>query len=191
VSGPALIVVDVQRGFHDPSWPARNNPGFEGNLTRLLRLWRERDWPLVYVRHDSTTPGSPFTPGTPGNELDGELLGHANPDVVITKSVNAAFYGTPPLQSWLDERGIGTVVIVGIQTNMCAETTARVAGNLGYRVLFAIDATYTFDLEAFDGGTVTADELARATAANLNGEFGTVVTTDQLVASAGAGAGSL
>ena len=188
MSRPALVVVDVQRGFHDPSWAPRNNPDFESNLTRLLRLWRDRDWPLVYVRHDSTTPGSPFMPGTPGNELDGELLGHANPDVVVTKSVSAAFYGTPSLQAWLDERGIETVVIVGIQTNMCAETTARVAGNLGYRMLFAIDATYTFDLEAFDGGVVAADDLARATAANLNGEFGTVVTTSQVLSRAGSGA---
>lgn len=66
----------------------------------------------------------------------------------------------------------------------CAETTARVAGNLGYRMLFAIDAAYTFDIEAFDGGTISAQDLARATAANLDGEFGDVVTTEQLAARA-------
>jgi nicotinamidase-related amidase len=187
MSGPALLVVDVQRGFHDPRWPPRNNPAFEGNLRRLLALWRERGWPLVYVRHDSTEPGSPFVPGTRGNELDEELLGDPDPDVVVTKSVSSAFHGTPSLGEWLRERGIDTVVVSGIQTNMCAETTARVAGNLGYRMLFALDATYTFDLDAFGGGTISADELARATAANLNDEFGEVVTTDNLIARAADG----
>jgi nicotinamidase-related amidase len=187
MSGPALLVVDVQRGFQDPRWPTRNNPAFEDNLRRLLELWRQRGWPLVYVRHDSNEPGSPFIPGTRGNELDEQVLGDSDPDVVVTKSVSSAFHGTPSLDEWLRERAIDTVVVSGIQTNMCAETTARVAGNLGYRMLFALDATYTFDLDAFGGGTITADELARATAANLNDEFGEVVTTDDLVARAAEG----
>ena len=176
-------MVDVQRGFDDPAWGRRDNPGFEGNLSRLLELWQERGWPLVYVRHDSTTAGSPLAPGTPGNALNEELL-RPEPDLVIGKSVNSAFYGTPSLEEWLKERGIDTVVITGIQTNHCAETTARMAGNLGYRMLFAIDATHTFDLEALDGGTISAEDLARATAANLRAEFGEVVTTEQLVARA-------
>ena len=184
--GPALIVVDVQRGFADPAWGRRNNPGFEANLGRLLKAWHDRDWPLVYVRHDSTTPGSPLAPDAPGNALNGELLA-PEPDLVISKSVNSAFYGTPSLEDWVKERGIETVVIAGIQTNHCAETTARMAGNLGYRMLFAIDATHTFDREGPDGGTVSAEDLARATAANLHGEFGEVLTTERLLAAAGNG----
>jgi nicotinamidase-related amidase len=182
-SGPALVVVDVQRGFDDPSWGRRHNPGFEDNLGRLLELWQARGWPLVYVRHDSTTPGSPLRPGTPGNALDEALL-CPRPDLVVAKSVNSAFYGTPSLEAWLNDRGIDTVVIAGIQTNHCAETTARMAGNLGYRMLLAIDATYTFDRAAVDGGTISAEDLVRVTAANLDGEFGAVVTTEQLVAGA-------
>jgi nicotinamidase-related amidase len=179
-AGPALVVVDVQRGFHDPVWGRRSNPDFEGNLSRLVALWGERGWPLVYVRHDSTTPGSPLAPGTAGNALDEALL-PADPDVLIAKAVNSAFYGAPSLEAWLNERGIETVVVTGIQTNHCAETTARMAGNLGYRMLFAIDATYTFDRAALDGGTISAEDLMRATAANLHGEFGEVVTTEELL----------
>jgi len=180
MADPALIVVDVQQGFADPSWGRRDNPGFEANLVRLLELWDERGWPLVYVRHDSVTPGSPLAPGTAGNALDRELLG-PEPDLVVAKSVNSAFYGTPSLQAWLDQRGIETVVVAGIQTNHCCETTARMAGNLGYRMLFALDATHTFDLEAFGGGVLAAEDLARGTATNLNGEFGQVVLVDDLV----------
>ena len=65
--------------------------------------------------------------------------------------------------------------------NHCCETTARVGRNLGHDVWFVVDATHTFDRRAPDGQVVTADELARVTAANLHGEFATVVTTDQLV----------
>jgi nicotinamidase-related amidase len=57
-----------------------------------------------------------------------------------------------------------------------------VGGNLGYDVLFVIDATHTFDRTGPDGRTMTADELARATATNLHGEFATVVTTQDLLA---------
>src|SRR3954465_5432947 len=81
----ALVVGDVQRGFHDPRWPARNNPAFEASLRRLLDLWRDRGWPLVYVKHDSIRDDSPFAPGTPGNELDSDVLEAAEPDVLIAK----------------------------------------------------------------------------------------------------------
>jgi nicotinamidase-related amidase len=103
------------------------------------------------------------------------------PDLLVTKSVNSAFIGEPDLKGWLDDRGIGGVAIVGIQTNFCAETTARMAGNLGFDTLFVLDATHTFDMKAMDGSTITADELARVTATNLHGEFATVVSTADLL----------
>jgi nicotinamidase-related amidase len=75
------------------------------------------------------------------------------------------------------------IALVGIQTNMCVETTARVGGNLGFDVVVALDATRTFDLAGPDGSVLTADELTRATAVNLHGGgFARVVTTAQLLA---------
>ena len=68
----------------------------------------------------------------------------------------------------------------GITTNHCVETTARMGANLGYDVLFALDATYTFDRTGPDGRVMRADELARATATSLHGEFATVVRTEEL-----------
>ena len=95
----------------------------------------------------------------------------------MTKTVNSAFYGTPDLDGWLRAEGIEMVTICGITTNHCCETTARMAGNLGYRVDFVIDATFTFDRLAPDGLIVSAEDLSRITATNLSREFANVVTT--------------
>jgi len=175
----ALIVIDVQQGFTDSAyWGKRNNPDFEQNLSLLLDSWTG---PVVVVRHDSVSDGSPLEVGTPGNDLVPSVAAF-EPALLVTKSVNSAFYGEPDLRAWLDERGIRDLVVCGIQTNMCVETTARMAGNLGYTVTVPIDATHTFDLTGSDGSVLTADELARATAINLSGGgFATVVTTAELL----------
>ncbi len=175
----ALIVVDAQVGFDDPSWGRRNNSACDANIERLVTAWTQLQRPLVYVRHDSDEPDSPLHPDNPGNRLKPYL--RADPDLLVTKQVNSAFHGTPDLHAWLSSNGIGGVVVCGITTNHCCETTARVGGNLGYRVLFALDATHTFDRQGPDGTTLTADELARATATNLHDEFADVVTTDHLL----------
>jgi nicotinamidase-related amidase len=178
--GPALIVVDVQAGFDDPSWGRRNNAEAETNIARLLGTWRGASLPVVIVRHDSTQPTSPLRPGQPGNMLRGFLDGPC--DLTVSKSVNSAFYGDPDLHDWLQNQGIHELVICGVTTNHCCETTARMAGNLGYAVTFVIDATHTFDRLDLDGTIITAEELARATAANLHGEFATVMNTETVLA---------
>jgi nicotinamidase-related amidase len=175
----ALILVDVQRGFDDQGyWGPRNNPEAEANIARLLAAWRERGEPVVFVRHDSDKDGSPLAPDTPGNAFKPEITGE--PDLRIAKSVHSAFLGRPALGPWLDERGIRTVVVAGIQTNRCCETTARMGSDLGYRVLFALDATYTFGETALDGSHVSGDDFARLTATNLRDNFAEIVSTEDL-----------
>lgn len=83
-------------------------------------------------------------------------------ELLVTKSVNSAFLGAPDLGAWLRAAGIRQLVLAGIQTNMCVETTARMGGNLGYEVVVPLDATYTFGLEGPFGWRQSADELARA-----------------------------
>lgn len=176
----ALLVIDVQRAFADAAyWGRRNNPDCEANVAALIRAWREGGRPLVFVRHDSVEPGSPLAPGTPGNAFQDVVTGE--PDLLVRKQVNSAFYGDPDLHEWLQARAIASIAVCGITTNHCVETTARMGANLGYDVLFAIDATHTFDRTGPDGEVLSADELARATAATLHGEFAAVVRTADLV----------
>jgi nicotinamidase-related amidase len=178
---PALLVIDVQRGFDDAAhWGARDNPACEANVAALLDHWRAQGWPIVFVRHDSTTPGSPLAPGRPGNDFKDVVTG--TPDLLVTKHVNSSFHGSPDLHAWLQAEGITQVVVSGISTNHCCETTARVSGNLGYDTYFALDATHSFDRTGPDGVRVPAATLAAITATNLHGEFATVVPTADLLA---------
>ena len=179
LDGLALLVVDVQQGFDDPSWGTRNNPACESKIAQLVAAWRAAGRAVVFVRHDSVEIDSPLRPGQPGNDLKPILS--SRPSLLVTKSVNSCFHGEPDLDEWLRSRGLEGVVICGITTNHCCETTARIAGNLGYRVLFVIDATHTFDRQGPNGDLVSADLLAHVSATNLHREFATVVTTDELV----------
>jgi nicotinamidase-related amidase len=179
----ALLVIDVQKGFDDAEfWGPRDNRGAEANITALLDAWAAAGQPIVLVRHDSVKPESPLRPRQSGNGFKPELDG-VRPDLMFAKKVNSAFHGEVDLDGWLRARGIGDVVVAGIQTNFCCETTARVGGNLGYAVTFALDATFTFDLAGPDGSVLTAAELSRATATNLHGGgFAKVTSTKEILA---------
>ena len=188
----ALIIIDVQQGFLDTSfWGASSNLEAENRVAQLAQVWSANNLgPIVMVRHDSKSPSSPLHPSQPGNALMHQLDGVPH-ELLVTKSVNSAFYGDPDLHGWLTNRGITKLVICGIQTNMCVETTARMAGNLGYQVTVPLDATRTFSIDTTlaDGTNVhvSADELMRSTAASLHGGgFATVTSTDRLISELGA-----
>jgi nicotinamidase-related amidase len=176
----ALIVIDVQNGFDQLDyWGPRNNPACEDNIRALLSHWRSEGQPVVLVRHDSVGANSPLRPGQSGNDFKSGIDGPH--DLLISKQVNSAFYGTPDLNAWLKESSIDAVTICGITTNHCCETTARMAGNLGYDVTFVLDATHTNDRKDVEGKIISAAEIARVTGANLHGEFATVRSTAEVL----------
>ncbi len=177
-----LIVIDVQRGFDDGSWwGVRNNPACEDRVRALVEGFGAEGAPIVLARHDSADPASPLHPDRPGNAFKAILDG-VQPALVVPKHVHSAFHGDVDLDAWLRDRAVRELVICGIQTNRCCETTARVGGDLGYDVRFVLDATHTFDEPARDGGEpLGADLIAQVSAANLDGHFATVVSTEQVL----------
>ena len=100
----------------------------------------------------------------------------------MSKRVTSAFHGSPDLHAWLLDQQAAGIVVCGITTNHCCETTVRVGANLGYDVLFPIDATFTFDQRHPDGTMLSAVEITRVTAASLHDEFANVTTTAEVLA---------
>ncbi|MER6302418.1 cysteine hydrolase family protein [Kitasatospora sp. NPDC001539] len=182
-SDAVLLLIDVQQGFEDQDfWGPRDNPDAEQRIAELITAWQATGRPIVTVQHASRV--GPLVEGTPGYRLK-DLAAALTPDLHVTKTVNSAFYGTPDLHAWLQERGARQLVVTGIMTNVCNETTTRMAGNLGYDAIFPTDAMHTFDMTGPDGVTVPAAELARATATTLHAmRFAKVVTTETVLRAA-------
>ena len=179
---PALILIDIQTGFDDPVWGARNNPGAETNAGKLLDHARLHGWTVIHIRHVSLKPGSPlsgdgcaFKPEV--QPLDGEAI--------IEKSVNSAFIGTD-LEARLRALKIQDLIICGLTTPHCVSTTTRMAANLGFAVQLAHDACAAFDSNAntswTDAPAMTAEDIHTAALSHLHEEFADVLSTARIIA---------
>jgi nicotinamidase-related amidase len=178
----ALVVIDVQRAFDE--WEAagkrRNNPQAIARIADLLAAFRAANAPIFHIRHEGTRLGSSFLPDGTGYPVRDEAK-ERDGEPVIVKRVNSAFIGTD-LEARLRADDIKRVVICGVTTNHCVETTTRMAGNLGFDTRLVRDATWTFDRTGPDGDVHTAEAIHAMTLANLNGEFATIVTAAEAIA---------
>jgi nicotinamidase-related amidase len=183
IAQSALLVVDVQDTFKFlPRWERRNNPGFERNVARLVDAYRDAGLPVVFVIH-SQNDGGPFARTSPHYKLM-DFLVRRDGETLVEKTSHNSFTSTS-LQSWLDERRIGRVVVTGIQTEMCCETTARVASDLGYDVDFVTEATLTFPIvNEVNGETreLSAEAVVERTEFALRNRFARIATVDDVVA---------
>jgi nicotinamidase-related amidase len=172
-----LLIVDMQVGMSWPEPAIRNNHTAETVIAQLLANWRERSAPVIHVRHISRMPGSPFWPGQPGVEFQPALAPRQR-EHVVEKNVPDAFINTG-LERWLHARGESALVIVGVSTNNSVESTARTAGNLGFRTFVVFDATFAFDKTDFSGVKRSAAEVHAMALSNLDGEYATVISSQE------------
>ena len=177
---PALILIDIQKGFDDIDYwgGQRNNLNAEENASSLLKLWRENDLPIFHIKHCSSIPTSLLNETNAGNEFK-DMVKPLNIEPIIKKNVNSAFIGTN-LEEQLRKAGITKLVIVGLTTDHCVSTTARMAGNLGFDTYIVSDATATFNKKGIDGLNYSAELIHETALASLNNEFATVITTNFL-----------
>jgi len=175
-----LLLVDLQKAIDDPSWGVRNNPEAEQNAAALLAAWRRTGRPLCHVRHDSREPDSTYRPGEPGNEFK-EIVAPLPGERVVAKHVHSAFIGTG-LPETLRAAGQHTLVICGVITNNSVEATVRNGANLGFDIVLAADACFTFGRNDWYGHPRTADEVHAMSLANLDGEYCRVTTTAEILA---------
>jgi nicotinamidase-related amidase len=172
----ALIIVDVQKAFdeREAAGERRNNPDAVQRINELLSVFRAKQILVIHIRHASLNPRSRFRADQPGYAVKDEARERPG-EAVIVKHVNSAFIGTG-LEARLRQANIENVIIVGATTNHCVETTARMAGNLGFKAKLVRDATWTFDRDGVDGEHFPAEQVHAMTLANLRGEFAEIVT---------------
>ena len=180
----ALLIIDVQKGFNEPSWGVRNNPDAEQKIAQLQSEWRNKGRPVVHIQHCSVLPDSPLRPDQPGCEFKDEVAPVAG-EAHFRKSVNSAFIGTG-LEDYLRDRKIQSLVVVGLTTDHCVSTTTRMAGNLGFDVTLVSDATATFDRAGHDGVHHSAESIHDIHLASLNDEFCVVRSTEDVLAGSSA-----
>lgn len=176
----ALLVVDMQLGFDDPAWGARNNPMAEANVAALIAAWRPAAGPVIHVHHDSAGPTGLLRRGTRGNAPKPQAQ-PLESEAIYRKTVNSAFIGTS-LEADLRKQGIEVVAIVGLTTNHCVSTTARMAGNLGFQTFVLSDATAAFERVNLSGRVRPADDVHDAALSDLQDEFAEVVDTQAVLA---------
>lgn len=176
----ALLVIDVQEALDDPRRPPRNNPDAEANIARLLAAWRATGRRCVHIRDDPLNPESPFAPGQPGNAIK-KIVAPLPDEWLIPKHFHSAFIGTD-LEARLRGAAITTLVVTGLVANHCVESTARMAGNLGFDTFLVGDATAAYDSIGPDGVCYPAATIHAMTLMNLHKEFATITTTDTVLA---------
>jgi nicotinamidase-related amidase len=172
VSKTALLVIDVQHSFFQRDyWVDGGFEAYQANQQRLVDIAREQGWSVVYILHNEEQGA--FSPQSGYVRLM-DFLQPQPGEPTFNKHVHNALTESG-LQAWLQENGITKLVISGIRTEQCCETTARVASDLGYEVDFVLDATHTFPMQhPLSGEVVSADAIRSHTALVLSGRFATI-----------------
>jgi nicotinamidase-related amidase len=176
----ALIVIDVQESFRRrPYFRATDAPRFLANVQSLIDRCAARAIPVVQVFHEEEGDDNPFNPALGFvRTMDGLAI---EPAEVFYKQVHSAMFGRSragtTLEAWLRARDIGELLVTGIRTEQCCETTTRHASDLGFAVRYVSDATLTFAMQDRAGREVSAQELLAHTELVLEGRFARVVSS--------------
>lgn len=172
----ALLVVDVQESFRQRRiWSASSNPDVVRDVNRLVDAARSDGHKVIWVLHSEPGSGGPFDPESGFVRLlDGLTPAPGEPR--ITKTSRNAFT-TTNLAQLLTQLNVGHLVVAGIQTEQCCETTTRLAADLGYEVSFVTEATATFPITRGDTGEVLeTDAIITRTEFALAGRFARIST---------------
>jgi len=175
----ALLVIDVQESFPNrPYWTERDVPAYLERQQALIDGCRARGVPVVQVFHLEDEGAF-----SPASGLVRTLRGITiAPDLIVEKRVHSALGGTI-LQQWLTRRGIRRLIISGIRTEQCCETTTRHASDSGFQVDYITEATLTFPMTHEGSGvTFSADDIKTRSELVLAGRFARILTVDQVLA---------
>lgn len=176
MSATALLLVDIQNDyFTGGANPLVGSDSAVGKAAEILQYFRMHDLPVIHIQHIAANPNATFfLPGTRGAEIHADVAPIAGETVLIKHFPNS--FRETGLLEHLQKLGISDLVIVGMMTHMCIDTTTRAARDLGFNNTLIGDATATKTLE-LAGRKVAAEEVQWAFLAALHPLFAQVVTT--------------
>ena len=177
----ALLVIDIQNDYFPGGAMELAGSVEAGQRARkLIDAFRRKALPVIHVRHISTYPGATFfLPGTKGVEIHPDVSPREG-ETIITKHFPNSFRDTPLLAHLRDNK-VTRLVVAGMMTHMCIDTTVRAAADFGFACSLAQDACATKSL-SFGGVTVPAESVQTAFLAALNGLFAKVQSVDEVSA---------
>lgn len=174
----ALLVIDAQQSFkHCAYWRQADVPVFLDRMHALLERAKARQIPIVQILHVEASGVFSLASGyvKPLAELS------IRADAVFHKHRHSALIGSE-LPYWLIQQRIRRLIVSGIRTEQCCETTARHAADCGYQVEFVTDATLTFEMTDRAGRHWSASEIKERTELVLDGRFANIATVENSLA---------
>jgi nicotinamidase-related amidase len=180
MSGTALVVIDAQESFrHRPYFRPDDLPRFVDRQQALIDGARAAGVPILQVFH--VEDSGPFAESSGFvKTLDPLVIA---PQAIFRKRRHSALVGTG-LDVWLTAHGVRRLIVSGIRTEQCCETTTRHASDLGYAVDFVSEATLTFPMTDAGGRVWSPDEIRARTELVLADRFARIVTVDAALAAA-------
>lgn len=177
----ALLIIDIQNDYFPGGAMELVGAAEAGTRAqRALAVFREMSWPIVHVQHVAEEPDATFfRPDTPGVEIH-PCVSPLPGEPIFQKHYPNAFRETPLLEH-LRGRDVTRLVIVGMMTHICIDTSVRAAADLDFECLLAHDACAT-PAQSFGGVTVSAGDVQAAFLAALDGTFAEVRSVEELAA---------
>jgi nicotinamidase-related amidase len=176
----ALLLIDVQASFTArPYWDEAELPNFLRQTNALIAGCEHLGLPIVRVLH-SDGPDQPDNPFALASGLLRPLEGLQpfTPALTVLKHRHSALVGTG-LSVWLHQQGLRRLIVAGIRTEQCCETTTRHASDEGWCVDYVTEATLTFDMLTPSGQTLTAAQIKERTETVLAERFATICSVEQ------------
>ncbi|EEW25872.1 isochorismatase family protein [Rhodobacter ferrooxidans] len=179
---PALLMIDVQMAFvhdRDAGYPWAN-PEAEARIADLLAAFRAAGLPVIHIHHHGLDPRDTMHATAPGAVVQ-PCAAPVGAEPVVVKHGASAFIGTDLAQR-LAALGNPALVLAGGAANVCVESTARMAGNLGFSTTVVADALINFQKTLRDGRVMPPADVLALTLANLDGEFARITDTATVLA---------
>jgi nicotinamidase-related amidase len=176
----ALLLIDIQNDyFPGGNMACEGSDAAAANAARLLADFRHRSLPVIHVRHLMARPDAGFLmPGTHGADIHAAVAPLPHETVVVKNHPNS--FRATDLRERLDALGVDRLVVAGMMTHMCVDSTVRAACDFGYKVTLVHDACATRTLP-FRDAAVPAAQVHASFIAALHGLFAEAKTAAEIL----------